>query len=144
MAVTAHVYPQAQQKLLTKSMNLATDALKVMLLASYTYANTHATMTDVLAAGTEASGTGYTTGGQALASVTVSTSSSVTTFTSANPSWATSTITAAYAVFYDAQGGTNSTNFPVAYWDLGGSQVSNAGTFALTVNGSGIVTFTAS
>jgi len=38
-----------------------------MLLSAYTFSNTHATMADVLAAGTEATGTGYTAGGQALA-----------------------------------------------------------------------------
>lgn len=144
MAVTAHVYPKFDENAVKKNLNLATDALKVMLFSAYTFANTHATMTDVKAAGTEATGTGYTAGGQALTSVTVSTSGTVTTFTCANPSWASSTITAAYAVFYDAQGGTDATNYPIAYWDFGGSQSSSAGTFTLTINASGVATFTAS
>lgn len=144
MAVTAHAYPQFQQKAGTKAANLATDSLKVMLLSAYTFAATHATMTDVKAAGTEATGTGYTAGGVALSSVTFTTSGTVTTLTAANPSWAASTITAAYAVFYDAQGGTDATNYPICYWDFGGSQSSSAGTFTLTVSGSGLYQVTSS
>jgi hypothetical protein len=124
-------------------MNLSTDSLKVMLFSAYTFANTHATITDVKGAGTEASGAGYTAGGQALTSVTLSTTGTVTTLTCANPAWASSTISAAYAVFYDAQGGTDATNLPICYWDLGGTSSSSAGTFTLTINGSGLVTFTA-
>lgn len=144
MAVTAHVYPKFQETAIKKGVNLATDSLKVALFSAYTFANTHASMTDVKGAGTEASGTGYTAGGQALASVTVSTSGTVTTFTCANPSWSSSSISAAYAVFYDAQGGTDATNIPIAYWDFGGTQTSSSGAFTLTINGSGVATFTAS
>jgi hypothetical protein len=124
VAVTAHAYPQIQQKLATKAVNLSTDALKVMLLASYTPANT--------------------AGGLALTSVTFTTSAAVSTLTCANPSWAASTITAAYAVFYDSSGGTNATNFPIVYWDFGGNQSSSNGTFTLTINASGLYQVTSS
>jgi hypothetical protein len=144
VAVTAHAYPQIQQKLATKAVNLSTDALKVMLLSAYTPAVTHTTMTDVLAAATEATGTAYTAGGQALTSVSLTTSGTVTTLTCANPSWASSTITAAFAVFYDATGGTNATNFPLVYWDFGGNQSSSNGTFTLTINASGLYQVTSS
>lgn len=139
MTVTAHAYPQIQQKLATKAVNLSTDALKVMLLTAYTYANTHASITDVLAAGTEvAAGGTYATGGLALSGVSLSTTGFVTTLTCTSPTWAASTITAAHAIFYDAAGGTNATNFPFVHWDLGGSQVSSNGAFTLTVNASGL------
>lgn len=144
MAVTAHAYPQTQQKLGTKTLNLSSDSLKVMLLSAYTFANTHATMADVLAAGTEVTGTGYTAGGQALSSVTFATSGTVTTLDSADPSWGASTITASFAVFYDAAGGTNSTNIPICYWDFGGAQSSSSGSFTLTLNASGLYTVTSS
>ena len=144
MALTAHAYPQAQQKMGTKTLNLSSDSLKVMLLSAYTFANTHATMADVLAAGTEVTGTGYTAGGQALTSVTFTTSGTVTTLTCASPAWSSSTITASYAVFYDAAGGTNATNIPLCYWDFGGAQSSSAGTFTLTVAGGGLVATTSS
>lgn len=137
MAVVAHTYPQVQQKLGTKLVNLSTDGLKVMLLSAYTFANTHATMADVLAAGTEVSGTGYTAGGKALTSVVLTTSGTTTTLTCASPSWASSTVTASFAVFYDAAGGTNATNYPICYWDFGGTQSSSAATFLLTISASG-------
>lgn len=113
-----------------------------MLLAAYTPSSAHATMADVLAAATEASGTGYTAGGQALSGVSLSTSGSVTTLTCSNASWPSSTITAAFAVFYDAAGGTNATNYPLVYWDFGGSQASAAGTFTLGISASGLLTWT--
>lgn len=144
MSLSAHVYPEFQQKALTKVVNLSSDTLKVMLMSAYTFAATHATMTDVKGAGTEASGTGYTAGGATLASVSVATSGDVTTLTCTSPTWTTSTITAAYAVFYDAQGGTDSTNYPICYWDFGGNVSSTAATFTLTISGSGLVTLTTS
>jgi hypothetical protein len=144
MAVTAFTYPQYQQKANTKLVNLSTDSLKVMLFSAYTFANTHATMTNVKAAGTETSGTGYTAGGAALSSVTLNTSGAVTTLDCADPQWTTATFTAAYAVFYDAQGGTDATNYPICYWNLGGSQSVTSGTFVLTVSGSGLLTITSS
>lgn len=144
MTVTSHAYPKIDENAIKKTVNLSTDSLKVMLFASYTFSASHATMTDVKGAGTESTGTGYTAGGQALSGVTVSTSGTTTTLTCSNPTWASSTITAAYAVFYDAQGGTDATNLPICYWDLGGSQSSSNGSFTLTINGSGLVTWTAS
>jgi hypothetical protein len=144
MPVTAHIYPKFQESAVKKGVNVATDSLKVMLLSAYTFANTHATMADVKGAGTEASGTGYTAGGQALSSVTVSTSGNVTTIDCADPSWASSSVAAAYAVFYDAQGGTDSTNIPIACWDFGETKTSDDGTFTLTINASGVATLTAS
>lgn len=145
MAVTAHTYPQTLLRAInSKTIDLDTDSLKVMLFTAYTYANTHATMTTVKAAGTETSGTGYTAGGVALTSVTASTSGFVTTLTCANPSWTTATFSAAHAVFYDAAGGTDATNYPVAHWDLGGTQSVTAGTFTLTISGTGLLTITGS
>lgn len=142
MAVTAKTFPQFAQKLATKTVNLSTDSLKVMLLSSYAYANTQTSIADVLAAGSEVTGAGYTAGGQALSSVTLSTSGAVTTLDAADVSWASSTITAAYAVFFDAVGGTNATNYPFCYWDFDGSQSSSAGTFTLTLSASGLYSFT--
>lgn len=145
MALAAHVYPKFQQTMGTKAVNLSTDSLKVMLLTTYTYANTHTTITDVKGAGSETTGTGYTAGGVALSSPTIATSGLVTTITtSTNPSWTTATFTASYAVWYDAQGGTDATNFPFAYWDFGGAVPVTASTYTLTIAGGGIVTFTAS
>jgi hypothetical protein len=145
MAVTAVTFPQFQQKLATKAVNLTSDPFKVMLLSAYTFANTHATMADVVAAGTELTGTGYTAGGLALTSVTATTTGTVTKLSCANPAWTSATFSGVnYAVFYDAIGGTNATNFPVCYWNFGGAQSVSAGTFTLTINASGLYTVTSS
>ncbi|MFC3986463.1 hypothetical protein [Streptosporangium jomthongense] len=84
MAVTVYTYGKLQQSLLEGRINFATDTIKVMLLSAYTVGTTLDTaqfLSAVLAAGTEASGSGYTAGGATLASKTV-------TYTAAG-SWST-------------------------------------------------------
>lgn len=144
MTLTVHEYPQFDLKALNAAVNVSSDSFKVMLFNSYTYANTQTTMTAVKAAGTEASGAGYTAGGVALTSVTASLSGFVVTLSCGNPSWTTSTITATDAVFYDAQGGTDATNIPLVHWAFGATVATTAGTFLLTINGSGLKTSTGS
>ena len=145
MAVTAHTFTKFNDSLTNKLVNLSSDTLKVMLLSSYTAGqDTHQFVSDVLGAGTEVTGTGYTAGGQALTSVSLSDSGHVRTLTCANPSWTSSTITAAYAVFYDSTPGSNATNPVICYWDFGGNFTDTSGTFTLTINGSGLVTITGS
>lgn len=84
MAVTVGVYGKLQQSLWEGRINFATDTIKAMLLSSYTVGSTQDTaqfLSDVVTAGVgvEASGSGYTAGGQTLASKSV-------TYTAAN-SW---------------------------------------------------------
>lgn len=142
MTLTVNAYPQFDLKALNGAINLSSDSMKVMLLSSYTFANTHTTMTAVKAAGAEATGTGYTAGGTALSSVTASLSGWVVTVSCSSPSWTTSTISATDAVFYDAQGGTDATNIPFVHWSFGATVSTTAGTFLLTINGSGLKTST--
>lgn len=143
MSLTANAYPAFDLAALQAKIN-TTDTFKVMLLNGYTFANTHSTITDVKAAGTEASGTGYTAGGVTLTSITATKSGWVVTFTCANPSWASSSITATDAVFYDAQGGSDATNIPAVHWSFGATVSSVSGTFTLTINVSGLRQTTAS
>lgn len=147
MALTATTYPQIVASLATKKITLPGDTVKCMLLASYTYAQTHQFVADVVAAGTEASGTGYTAGGATLTSVTFTRSANVWTLNGTIPAWSTTggSLAAAFAVFYDATPGSNATNPVLCYWNLdgaGGTQTSSNGTFTLTPNASGIMTFT--
>jgi hypothetical protein len=148
LAVTAHTYTKFGLSLATKKADLTADTIKVMLLSAYTVGTTQDTaqfVSDILSVGTEASGTGYTSGGVALVSPTFTASGHVYTLTSGtNPSWASSTISAAYALFYDSTPGTNSTNPVICYWDFGGTSSSSAGTFTLSLSGSGIYTYTGS
>lgn len=159
MTAAAHVYPNATQNIAAKAekWTATSDTLKVALIASGTYtwngtSQAHATVTDFLAgsgggAMTEVStsGTGYTR--SALASVTFTTTGLVSTLTCANLVWtATSNWSALYAVFYDAAVDTNDgTRELIAYWDFGGTvSVVSGGNFTLTINASGLVTYTAS
>jgi hypothetical protein len=162
MAVTAHMFPEAQQALASKSFNLSSDALFVLLVATgtftfgatpYGYTKVSQFMagdgTDGALVEVSTAGTAYAR--QALTSVTLATAGLVTTLGCANPTWTAATISAKYALFFDAgSGGTGvtandaSTNLLLCYWDFGGVQASSAGTFAVQVNSSGLCTFTAS
>jgi len=147
MAVTAHTYTKLATSLADKKVDFDSDTLKAMLLSSYTVGSTQDTaqyVSDVLAVATEASGTGYTSGGATLTGVTVGVSGHVYTLDCNDPSWPSSTITASYALFYDSTPGTNSTNPVICYWDLGGAASSSSGAFTLTINASGLVTLTGS
>jgi hypothetical protein len=150
MAVTAHVFPQWELGAASKLQNLAaTDTLKVALSnaagpITLATAGVQAAklFTDWTANVTpEITGTGYTAGGATLASQTVTVSGNVTTWTTANPSWASATFTANQAIFYDSSAGTVQL---ICFWDFGGAIPVTASTFTLTVSGSGLLTATAS
>ena len=158
MAAVAHVYPNATQELAAKLESLNNvDTLKVGLAAAGTYtwnstSQGHKFVSDFLAgsgggAMTEvAGGLGYAR--LALTSVTATTTGLVTTLTAATMSWtATSNFSALYAFFFDSAvgGGSDSATPLICYWDFGGTvSVVAGGNFTLTVNASGIVTWTAS
>lgn len=104
--------------------------------------STAKTFTDWKAIVAEISGAGYTAGGVTLAG-TISftqagTNNATGTFTATtNPSWTTATFTANQAVLYDS---TATTFQLIAFWDFGGAIPVSAGTFTLTINGSGLMT----
>lgn len=153
MAVTAFFQPKfIQDQMGKKTINLSTDTLKVGLIASGTLAargtsQGYEFVSDLLANGgsalTEVTGTGYSR--QNLASVTLTVSALVVTFTAANPSWAGSTFSTVYGWIHDetASSATDATRPLIALWDFGGAQSVSGATFTLTVNASGLATFTA-
>jgi hypothetical protein len=144
MAVTAKQYAASNRHLTNGDVNFLTDTIKAALLSAYTPAQTHDTWADVVAAGTEASGSGYTARGLTLTSKTITTAGLVTTIDAADLLWTTAnpgTLAAAFVVFYKDTG-TNATSYVLAYEDLGGTQTAtNGGTFSVTVPG--VVTLTA-
>lgn len=94
----------------------------------------------------EVTGTGYTAGGATISPVTMSYNSSTHTmsFTAPTASWATSTITARYAVLYDATPSTDATRPLIGYVDFGGNISSTTATFSVTWDPSGIGSVTVS
>lgn len=140
---TTTLYGSFPAKALNAEIDWDTDTIKVALVTS-TYTpnqDTHDYYDDVSA--NEASGTGYTAGGATLTSKTVTydTATNKQTFDAADVSWASSTITARYAVIYKATG-TGSTSPLIGYVDFGTDQSSSAGTFTIQWNASGIFTAT--
>lgn len=144
MAVTAKVYGLALKSLGNKEIDLDTDTLKVMLCtSSYTPdQDTHQYKSSIT---NEVSGTGYTATGATLASVVVAynTGTNVYNLDAADTVWSGSTITARYAVIYDSSPATDATRPLLAYVDFGADVISSAGTFTITWDAAGIITWTA-
>src|SRR5664279_2442451 len=105
MAVSAHLYSKFFLSALgggTNQINWTSDTIKIMLLTSaYTpVQGTHQYKGDL---SNEVSGAGYVATGYTLANKTGTTAALVATFdNTVDPSWSASTITARYAVVYDA------------------------------------------
>jgi len=142
MAVTNKLYSNFPHLLLEDKLagSILTQTIKVALTtSSYTFnQETHDYFDDIT---NEVSGTGYTAGGATLASKTCAMSTRVTTFDAADTEWTTSTITARDAIIYYATG-TASTSLLIGCVDFGADKSSEAGTFKLQWNASGIFTIT--
>jgi len=139
MAITASLYGGFLQSLENKQIDLDSDTLKVMLLGSgYTPSDTHRYVSDLGA--NEVAGTGYTAGGKALTGVTVNYASDTLTLNADDVSWTGSTITAYYAVVYDATPGSAATNPLISYVNFGGPESDTNGTFQITWAAGGIAT----
>lgn len=145
MAVSAKFYGLAFQSAFNKEIDFNSDTMKVMLCTS-TYTpnqDTHQYKSDVT---NEVSGTGYTAGGATLGTptVTYTAATKVLKLDGANVSWASSTITARYAVIYDSTPATDATRPLLAYVDFGADVSSTNGTFSITWDAAGIATVTVS
>jgi hypothetical protein len=142
--MAAKLYGSVFAKAFNKEIDFDTDTIKVMLLtSSYTpNQDTHDYLDDVVA--NEVSGTGYTAGGATLANKTVTYDSATNTciLDADDTTWSSSTITARYAVIYDASPATNATRPLIGYVDFTSDQSSNAGSFTLTWDATGIVRIT--
>lgn len=143
MAVTAKLYGSFPAKLANKEIDWDSDTIKVALAtSSYTPdQDAHDYFNDIT---NEVSGTGYTAGGATLANKTVGYTSGTNTqkFDADDTSWATSTITARYAVIYDSTPGTAATNPLIGYVDFGADVSSTAAAFTIVWDSAGIFTIT--
>jgi hypothetical protein len=92
----------------------------------------------------EVTGTGYTAGGATLASKTIAYdgATNIVALDAADVTWASSTITARYAVIYDDSPASNKPL--LAYVDFGADQSSNNGNFTITWDAAGILKVTVS
>ena len=141
MAVTTFYYGLAFKSAFNKEIDLDTDTIKVMLCTSAYTPNqdTHQYKASVT---NEVVGTGYTAGGATLTGVTVTYTAGTNTLAidAADVSWASSTITARYAVIYDGTPGTDATRPLIAYVDFGADVPSSGGPFSITWDAAGIAT----
>jgi hypothetical protein len=141
MAVSISLYNHTAKLFADGSLAVG-DTYKVKLLSAATFDASHTTL--AATGGTEATaGTGYTSGGQALANVAVTT---VTTndakFDADDVTWTASggSITASYAIVYND---TDADDPPLAFIDFDGSQSAGDGTdFKIVWNASGVFSFT--
>lgn len=143
MAVSGKFYGNAFVHAFNKRIDFDSDTIKVAL-CSNTYTpdqDAHDFFDDVTA---EVTGTGYTAGGATLANASLAYAAGTNTLKldGDDTSWATATITARYAVIYDATPGTAATNPLIAYVDFGADVTSTAGTFLISWHADGIATVT--
>ena len=134
------VYNSFKRDVLNGTINLAADNIYVMLVTS-TYVpdqDLHTKRSDIT---NEVSGTGYTAGGQALATKVVSVDNTGNRgFLDADDSiWANSTITARAAVLYKNRGGLASADELIGYVDFASDFISTNGNFTINWAATGIL-----
>jgi hypothetical protein len=141
VAVTISLYNHTAKRF-AEGSNGSGDTYKLALYTAATFAAANTTLASVTK--TEvANGNGYTTGGQALASVAVTTfSTNGAKFDADDVTWSADggPITASYAILYND---TDADDPPVAFIDFDGSESAGDGTDFLVVwSASGIFTWT--
>jgi len=133
------VYNAFKKNIMNGTIDLDTDTIKVMLVTSdYTPdIDLHDYKDDVT---NEVSGTGYTAGGKALTttSVTQDNTDDEGVFDADDVTWSSSTITARGAVLYKDTGAA-STSPLICYFDFTSDQSSSNGDFTIQWNAEGII-----
>jgi hypothetical protein len=141
MAVTAKLYSHFGESVAKKLIDLSSDDIKAMLTTSSYIPDqdTHDAKDDV---SNEITGTNYDAGGKALANKAVTISGKVTKFDADDTTWASSTITARYAVLYDNTPAADEDKKLIGYVDFDADKSSENGNFTLAWNAGGIATLT--
>ena len=143
--MASKVYGNALKAAFNKEIDWDSDTIKVMLLSSAYTPNqdSHDYLDDVV--GSEVTGTGYTSGGATLGSKTATYDSATNTvkFDAADVTWASSTITARYAVVYDDSGASAGQKALIAYFDFTTDRASSNGEFVIRWGADGVFSATA-
>lgn len=115
--------------LLKGVFNFGTGTTQTFKVALYTSAANLSAATTAYSSANEASGAGYTSGGQAVSVSVVPTSTGTTAFMSfTDVTWNVTTLTARGALIYKADGVTNPS---IAVLDFGEDKQTNAGDFTI-------------
>lgn len=118
------------------SITFSGDTFKIALIKvspTGTYGAASTKYGDITGNSDEVSGTGYTAGGQVLATNLGAQVSGTTAYTqwSTNPSWTGATISTTGAMIYNTAAGGSIPNAAVGVFDFGGTQTVTAGTLTL-------------
>jgi hypothetical protein len=129
-----------KKNIMNGGIDLDTDAVKVMLLTSGYTADADNQEFKGQLGSFEAAGTGYTAGGQALASKTVTQDNTADkgVFDAADVTWPNSSITARYAVVYKDTGNP-ATSPLICCFDFGADKKSENADFVIQWNAAGIL-----
>lgn len=142
--MASKLYGNFVVKSFNKEIDWDSDTIKVALLTNAYTPNqdAHDYYDDVVAH--QVTGTGYTSGGITLANKTntYNSSTNVIVLDADDVTWASSTITARYAVIYDATPATDATRPLIGFVDFGSDQSSSNGNFTITWDSTGIVRVT--
>jgi hypothetical protein len=142
--MASKLYGNFVVKSFNKEIDWDSDTIKVALLTNAYTPNQdgHDYFDDVVA--NQVTGTGYTSGGNTLANKTntYNSATNVIVLDADDVTWASSTITARYAVIYDATPATDATRPLIGYVDFGSDQSSSNGNFTITWDSTGIVRVT--
>lgn len=133
MAITTAMCTSFKKELMTATHDFTTStghAFKVALIKATptgTYGAATTNYSDVTGNSDEASGTGYTVGGEALTNVTPTTSGTTALTDFADVQWASATISADGCIIYN----TSASNAAVSVHDFGGTKTASGGNFDL-------------
>ena len=129
MAITQAMTTSFKVGILNGDFDFGTGTSQVFKIALFTSAANLSAATTAYSTSNEATGTGYTAGGNTLTISTVPTSTGTTAFLDfSDTTWTSSTITARGALIYLANGTTNPS---VAVLDFGADKTSTAGDFTV-------------
>jgi len=130
MAITTAMCTSFKSELLGGTHDLDTHSIKLALIKATptgTYGAATTNYSDVTGNSDEATGTGYTTGGQVLDSVTISTDGTTAIVDIADEVFTSSTISADGCIIYNA----SASNAAIAVIDFGGTKTSTNGDYTI-------------